>query len=87
MTLNPLQNRPDLDRFVVGAMYEHSETDEMVEFIGIAYGGGRDGEDVAIFRMVAGGQCIIATKETHEQGEKFWHAAVDDVDELAARRS
>jgi hypothetical protein len=63
MTSNWAYNRPDLDKFVVGDLYKHSETDELVEFIGIASGGGFQGEDLAIFRMVPDGGCLSPAKK------------------------
>ena len=76
-------NRPDLDEFVVGDLYKHSDTDELVEFVGIASGGGFAGEDLAVFRMVPGGGCLIASKKTYEQGETFQpvgDAMADDLE-------
>jgi hypothetical protein len=82
MTYNWPYNRPDLDRFVVGDLYKHSETDELVEFIGVASGGGFAGEDLAIFRTVPDGGCLIASKETYERGETFRHVGDAMADEL-----
>jgi len=83
MNYNQPWNRPDLDEFVQGHLYRHSETDELVEFIGIAGCGGTNGEDVAIFRMVPNGGCLIANKESHTQGETFQPAADALADDLA----
>ena len=75
-------SRPDLESFKVGDLYRHSETDELVEFIGVALGGGQDGEDVAVFRMVPAGGCLIADRRTHEQGETFQPVHQAMLDEL-----
>lgn len=63
--------RPDLDSFLPGATYVHSDSDELVEFIGIAWAGGEHGEDVAVFRRYSDGGCLIASERTHSQGETF----------------
>jgi hypothetical protein len=60
----------DLERFEVGAIYVHVNTDLLLEFIGVATLP-ELGEKVAVFRYVDGGGCLIATKVGHDQGETF----------------
>ena len=65
-----MTNRPDLERFEVGAHYKHQDTDEVVEFIGLASMPELAGEDVAVFRYLEGG-CLIATLRGYMRGELF----------------
>ncbi len=62
--------RPDLESFQVGQLYRHDDTEEVVEFLGVACIPELDGETVACFRFLGGG-CLIATRKTYNQGERF----------------
>lgn len=52
-------NRPDLADFIE-AISASTVTDLLAEFIGIATAGGDSGEDLAVFRMVPNGGCLLA---------------------------
>ena len=54
----------------MGAHYTHRDTDEVVEFIGLASMPELAGEEVAVFRCPEGG-CLIATLRGYMRGELF----------------
>jgi hypothetical protein len=65
-------NRPDLDTFIIGALYRESHADCVVEFVGAATVPELDGEDVAVFRFVdRDGGCLIATRHDYDHGQSF----------------
>ena len=72
-----MSGRPDLDSFEPGAIYRDLDSDEVVEFVGVASMPELDGEDVGVFRFVEAGGCLIATKRGFEQGETFRPIAED----------
>ncbi|HMF83367.1 MAG TPA: hypothetical protein VKI01_08845 [Acidimicrobiia bacterium] len=77
-----MSGRPDLDSFKAGAIYRHNRSGEAVEFVGIASMRELGGEDVAVFRFVERGGCLIATNRGYDRGETFRRVAEDrDVDE------
>jgi hypothetical protein len=67
------RNRPDLGTFTSGAVYRHSATGELVEFVGIAFAARtEDEEDVAVFRPVGRrGPAITADRAGYDRGESF----------------
>lgn len=76
-----MQARPDLETFLPGELYRHSDTDEIVEFIGIATVPEMRGEDVGVFRWATReGGCLIATQRSYLAGETFQPLgdAIDD---------
>jgi hypothetical protein len=74
-------SRPDLDHFVVGELYEHSESGEVVEFVGIAPGTELDGQDVGVFRNIEAGYLLLATSRGFNFGETFRPAGDAMADE------
>jgi hypothetical protein len=81
-------SRPDLATFAVGALYRHSATGELVEFVGIAYAARReDTEDLGVFRYLdQSGPPLVATRDGYEHGEIFEliHPADADALEITA---
>jgi hypothetical protein len=76
-----VQARPDLETFVPGELYRHSDTDEIVEFIGVATVPEILGEAVGVFRWATReGGCLIATQRSYLAGETFqpFGEAIDD---------
>jgi hypothetical protein len=67
------RNRPDLGTFAPGAVYRHSATGELVEFVGIAYSArAEDEEDIAVFRPLARrGAPLTADRAGYDRGETF----------------
>ena len=67
------RNRPDLEGFTPGALYRHSATGEVVEFIGVAYAARpEDTEDVAVFRFVnQAASPLTANRAGYDAGETF----------------
>jgi hypothetical protein len=67
------RNRPDLGSFTPGALYCHSATGEVVEFVGIACAARPDDtEEVAVFRFVnQAAPPLAATRAGYEAGETF----------------
>jgi hypothetical protein len=66
-------NRPDLDAFAPGALYRHSATGEIVEFLGVAHAE-RDGasEDIGLFRFVnQDTPPLAANRAGYDAGETF----------------
>ena len=63
--------RPDLSTFVVDAIYKDTDTDEPVQFLGVAAMPELDREDVGVFRFLDRGECLIATQRSFDQGETF----------------
>jgi hypothetical protein len=61
----------DLDSFETGAFYRHVESGANVQFVGVASMPELDDEDVAVFRFVTGGRCLIATRRGYDRGEAF----------------
>ena len=53
--------RPDLDGLEPGALYRHSYSDDVMQFLGVATMPELDGEEVGVFRFVEGGRYYIAT--------------------------
>jgi hypothetical protein len=74
MTMASLDWR-DLDRFERGDFYRHSDSGEVVQFVGVASMPELDGEDVGVFRFAEGGRCLIATKDGYRRQETFTPAA------------
>jgi hypothetical protein len=74
------RNRPDLGTFTSGAVYRHSATGELVEFVGIAFAArAEDEEDVAVFRPVGRrGPPITADRAGYDLGESFEPVSVLD---------
>lgn len=75
-------SRPDLSTLDVGALYRHDDSGEVVEFIGVASMPELPGEDVGVFRSVAGGWCLVATYRSYNQGETFTPAGDAAAEEL-----
>lgn len=74
--------RPDLEGLEPGALYRHSYSDDVLQFLGVATMPELDGEEVGVFRFVEGGRYYIATMRGHSRGERFIRAAEDvEVDE------
>ena len=86
--------RPDIGAFTVGALYRHDDTDELVEFVGVATMAELAGEDVGVFRFVPGGGCLVATARSYARGETFtpagmarprsWTRSAPDVHQVRA---
>ncbi len=77
-------NRPDLADFEVGSIYRQRDTDELVEFVGVATMGELAGEDVAVFRFLEMGGALVATMRSYSQGEIFepvGDAVVGEIEE------
>ena len=67
------RNRPDLAAFTPGALYIHSATGEIVEFIGVAHAArDEDSEDVGWFRFVnQDTPPLAANRAGYDAGETF----------------
>ena len=63
--------RPDIDEFKPGAMYEDSHTGEVVEYLGPAVVNELAGETVAVFRFTGGEGLLVATRRDYNNGQVF----------------
>ena len=75
--------RPDLGSFIRGRLYRHSDSDEIVEYIGSAVIPELLGEEVGVFRWATReGGCLVATQRSYLQGETF-HPLDEALDDEA----
>jgi hypothetical protein len=76
-------DRPDLDSFLVGALYRHDHTDHVYEFRGVARVPEMHEEHVGVFESVVNrGELILATHAGYDHGERFTplgDAIADDI--------